>query len=482
MIKTLKIKYIDAPVQVKASFWFVICSVLQKGISVITTPIFTRLLSSTDYGEYSVFVSWQGILAALIIITLPYGVFEQGLIKFSEKRKTFTSSLLGLMTTMVLIGFVLYFIFHNFFNNLFALNTIQMMAMFLTIWSSSVLAFWSMTQRVDYKYTKLVILTLIVSVAKPVVGIILVKNCADKVTARVVGLAVVEFCFVIWLFLSMMRKGKHFFSTENWKYALWFNIPLIPHYLSQRVLNSADRIMIERMVDASSAGIYSLAYSLALLLQLVNTAIRNSISPWTFKKIKNNQVGDIHKITYPAMIIVAVMNYLLIAFAPEIVRIFAPTEYYDAIWVIPPVTMSVFFMFLYTLFSDFEFYYEKTKFMSVATMIGAVVNIVLNFLFIKIFGYMAAGYTTLFCYFLYAVLHFIVMQRICKENHPGVKVYDLKLITLISIIFLFIGFFTMGLYTRPIIRYLLICLIIIVCKGKKRNILSFISTIRNDIQ
>lgn len=50
-------KYQGMPVQVKASFWFLICSFLQKGISVLTTPIFTRLLTTVEYGRYNVFNS-----------------------------------------------------------------------------------------------------------------------------------------------------------------------------------------------------------------------------------------------------------------------------------------------------------------------------------------------------------------------------------------------------------------------------------------
>jgi O-antigen/teichoic acid export membrane protein len=317
-----------------------------------------------------------------------------------------------------------------------------------------------------------------VSVVKPVVGIILVSSMNDKVTARIIGIAFVELVFFFGLFVSMMRGGKRFFDGHYWKYALYFNLPLIPHYLSQRLLNSADRIMIEKLVDSSSAGIYSLAYSLALLLQLVNTAIRDSISPWTFKKIKSGNVEDIHTVTYPALIVVAVFNYLLIAFAPEIVKIFAPPAYYEAIWVIPPVTMSVYLMFLYTLFSDFEFYFEKTKFMSIATMSGAVVNIVLNLVFIPLFGYKAAGYTTLFCYFLYAVLHYCIMRRICAQNFPDKKVYDIKMITLISFVFLGMGFVTMVLYSSPILRYMAIAIIVVVCVIYKNKILEFINVLK----
>ena len=68
MLSILKSKYNLMPIQVKASFWFLICSFLQKGISVITTPIFTRLLTTSEYGQLNVFNSWLGIITIIVFL------------------------------------------------------------------------------------------------------------------------------------------------------------------------------------------------------------------------------------------------------------------------------------------------------------------------------------------------------------------------------------------------------------------------------
>ena len=83
------------------------------------------------------------------------------------------------------------------------------------------------------------------------------------------------------------------------------------------------------------------------------------------KKIKTKQIGTIAPIAYLTLCAIAIVNVLLIAFAPEAVAIFAPASYYDAIWIVPPVAMSVYFMYSYDLFAKFAFYYEKTKFIFV---------------------------------------------------------------------------------------------------------------------
>ena len=475
-------KYRALPAQVKASVWFFVCTFFQKGVSIITTPIFSRIMSTAEYGRFNVFVSWEGIITAVVILTLPWGVYDQGLVKFSHERKTFISTTLGLMTTLTLIGFAVYIVFRGFFNDLFSLNTVQMICMFSIIWTSSVYAFWAMRERVDYKYKKLLVVTSLVTVAKPVVGILLVLNSSDKVSARIIGWAAVELLFFVFLFFVMMLDGRKFYSSKNWKYALSFNIPLIPHYLSQRILNNSDRIMIERLVDEDSSGKYSLAYSIALLMQMVNTAASDSLRPWIYRKIKEKHVDEIQKVVYPALLLVAAVNILLISVAPEIVSIFAPDDYYDAIWVIPPVTMSVYYMFLYSFFATFEFYFEKTKAMSVATIIGAVVNVFLNYIFISLFGYYAAGYTTLFCYILYAFMHYIFMRRICKKEFNTTTVYNMKLIVLISVGFMALGFIISLFYNYTLLRYAVFVLIVSMLLVFRKRIIHLVSFVRNHKQ
>ncbi len=477
MLKKMVNKYQHLPVQVKASLWFLICGFLQRGISTLTTPVFTRLLSTSEYGQYNVFNSWLSIITVFVTLNLCSGVYTQGLVKFEEERDIYSSSLQGLTLTLVLIWTVIYLSFYKFWNEVFSLTTVQVLAMLLMIWLSSAFNFWAREQRVDFKYQKLIIITILVSLAKPILGIILVVLADDKVTARILGIALVEVIGYIGLFMSQMLKGKKFYSRKYWKYALKFNVPLVPHYLSMSVLSGADRIMIERMVGTDEAGIYSLAYSVSLIMTIFNTALVQTIEPWIYKKIKTQEVKDISKIAYPAFIFIAVMNAMLMLFAPEIIAIFAPSSYYEAIWIVPPVAMGVYFMFAYNLFAEFEFYYEKTNYIAVATVLGAVANIVLNIIFINIFGYIAAGYTTLVCYILYAIFHYSFMRKICAKKLNNIQPYSTKIILLITLMFMAIGFFILFLYNNYIVRYLFIIISIIVLIINRKVIIEYIQTL-----
>ena len=455
-MKSLLGKYKRLPLQVKASLWFVVCSFLQKGISVITTPIFTRLLSTAEYGQYGVFNSWLSIVTVFVTLNMYLGMYTRGLVKYSDDKNVFSSSLQGLCLLLVALWTVVYLCFYQQINNLISLTTVQMLAMLLMIWTSSSFSFWAAEQRVNLNYKALVIVTVIASLAKPSLGILLVLRADDKVTARILGLVVVEFAMYSGCFVIQMLRGKKFYSKKYWKEALIFNIPLIPHYLSMSILNGADKIMIERMVGKSEAGIYSLAYSLSQIMKLFNTALSQTIEPWLYKQIKLRNLQGIARVAYPSWVLIAVLNLALIAFAPEAVAVFAPKEYYNAIWIIPPVAMSVYFIFLYAFFAVFEFYFAKTKLVAVATCAGAALNMILNYIFIKMFGYYATGYTTLACYIVYAGMHYVFMKKICVDELQGEVVYKNRTMIVISVVFMIAGFILLFTYKLPVLRYSII--------------------------
>lgn len=464
-------KYKSLPVQVRASLWFLICSFLQKGISMITTPIFTRIMSTSDYGQFGVFNSWLGIISIFVCLNLFYGVHSQGIVKFSEERAQFTSSLQGLTTVLVSAWTVIYLLFQNFWNQLFSLTKVQMLSMMLLIWASAVFNFWANEKRLTYSYRTLVIITIFASLARPTLEILLVLHSDDKVTARILGMVIIDLMAYSWMYVFQIKNGKKFYSKKFWIYALGFNLPLVPHYLSQTVLNSADRIMIQRMVGDSEAGIYNLAYSLSLIMTLFNTALLQTLNPWIYQKIKDKKNKDIAPIAYVTLIIIAAVNLMLILLAPEAVAIFAPNSYHEAIYVIPPVAMSVFFMYAYDLFAKFAFYYEKTTVIMIASVSGALLNVILNYIFIKVFGYMAAGYTTLVCFIVYAVTHYIFMRKVCRDCCDGDYPYETRKILMITLPFMLAGFILLATYRSPVVRYGIVTMVVVVALVFRKKII-----------
>ena len=141
--------------------------------------------------------------------------------------------------------------------------------------------------------------------------------------------------------------------------------------------------------------------------------------------------------------------------------IFAPKSYHEALYVIPPVAMGVYFMYLYGLFSNVEMYHGRNKYVMIASVTGAVLNLILNAIFIPLFGYIAAAYTTLVCYIVYSSMHFMFTQVIKKKEKIDQQFYDIKIMLLISLSFVSLSFLMTLTYPYPFIRYGIIIVLLI---------------------
>ena len=109
----LKIKYNSLSINMRASLWFLVSAFFQRGISVITTPIFTRLMTTDEYGEFSIFYSWYGIITIFVTLNLYFGVYVRGLVKYEDEREIFSSSMEGLTLVLTFTWLMIYLIFYR---------------------------------------------------------------------------------------------------------------------------------------------------------------------------------------------------------------------------------------------------------------------------------------------------------------------------------------------------------------------------------
>ena len=190
----------------KASIWFTICSILQKGIMFLTTPIFTRMLSTTEYGYYTVFMSWYAIISIFTTLNLSAGVYNKGLIKFEDKNML-TASFLGLSTFLSIITLIIYLPFREYFNGLLELTTPFVILIFIESIFQPAFLLWSVGERFDYKYKKLVIVTLIISVLNPGLGVFLLHIFGKEAIWRVVAYVVTDVVVGVILGRYIFLKG-----------------------------------------------------------------------------------------------------------------------------------------------------------------------------------------------------------------------------------------------------------------------------------
>lgn len=474
--------YKNLPVQVKASLWFVASTVLLKGISFITVPIFTRIMTTEQYGIFSIYLTWYEMLVAIGTLSLESCAYMNALTKFDEERKNEaqTSLLqLGFFVTSILLVVVL--LFGQTVSTLTGLPQAMLVLMVVQIYAVPAVNFWSVRSRFQYKYKGLVFVSVSMSALNALLGIVFVLNmdAAYQAYGRVFSIVLVHVLYAIVLLGILNKSNSLRLTTKYWKWGLTLHIPLLPHTLSLKILGSADRIMINSMIGASAAALYSVAYSIAIVVNLIKTSIIDALRPWLYQKLESKETGNTQKVFTGVLFFVTLMTIAFMAFAPEIIYIAAPQNYREAVYCMPPVMVSSFFTFLYSVFSIVEMYYEETKKIMVASIGAAILNIVLNYALIPMFGYIAAAFTTLVCYIALAVFHYCMAALALKKYDVKMQLFDSKgVLGLCGIVLFFMVAFEF-LYNTVLLRYAFVLVILLFVVGKKDYFINLYKTIRS---
>ncbi len=458
-IASIRDKWNKYPLTLRVSVSYAICSIIQRCLSLITLPLFTRLLTTEQYGQATIYSSWSSLLAILLTLQLPYGTFSTAMIKYEDKRDEYITSAQGVCILITALFLTVYLPFRDQWNKLFELPTYILVIMVIEILSGTGIAFWSGKKRFEFKYKEVVALTLISSFLSVIVQYVLIMITEEKGYARIIGGASVNIIFGGALFVRNIFKGRRLYNTEFWKYAFGFNIPLLAYYFSQMIFNTSDRIMISHMVGIDKAAIYGVAYNLAILFNFVLTAIYNSYIPWIYNKIKIGRQEDNRTVSLAISVFMAFILLGIIWFAPEIIYVMADKEYIDAIWIVPPVAMTVLLLFYSQLSISFEFYFEEKRSLVIASVSAALINIMLNACFIPIYGYYAAGYTTLVSYVIFAVANYLAMVRIMKKRGIDNCGFAVKKLCVLFLVFMLLGFMGMFFYNSGLV----IRIVIIFC-------------------
>lgn len=256
-------------------------------------------------------------------------------------------------------------------------------------------------------------------------------------------------------------------------------MPLIPHFLSLYILEQSDKVMIQKISGVEQVGIYSVAYSIGNAINIISNSINQTITPWLYRKLKDEEYKEIRKNIIYIFLIVLLIISVFILMIPELLNIIASKEYKEALYVISPVAASTFFSFIYGLFAIIEFYFDKNKFSMVLSGFAAITNIFLNAIFINLFDYRAAGYTTMICYALLAIGHLIYTNKILEKNQKG---YLIKSSTMVLIILLMIGIVIISqlLNNLVYIRYFLILFILVLVFLKRKMIIDKLNILKNN--
>ena len=404
------------------TFYNMVSTILKSGVVFITMPVFTRLLGSAQYGEYSIYVSWLSILGCFMGINVKSSL-GTGIIAFDNNYKKFRSSVL-LEGTIVCIGMslvlmILYrpineFLKYPFF--LFIILIFEAIAQFITDFASFA---WVYEKKA--KYNMLFASFLIVITSTLSIALIWFWNWDRNYlfVGRVIGTAVPHIVIAVVVWWIMTREYTPKYNKEYWNYGIHFGLPMVIHLFSQQILVQSDRIMMKSMgVSGSDIGIYSFYYTFVGILTTILGALNNSWTPFLYEDLKDRKYSGLNQRVryYVEVFTCLAIGFLMIS--REASYIFANSEYWTGIEIIPVFVLVAYTMYFYQFAVNYEIFNAKTKYVAIGTSIAAITNVILNYVLIRVYGMYGAGIATLLSYIVLAIIHTVLVINWKYERYP----------------------------------------------------------------
>lgn len=436
---------------IKASIGYTVGNYLLKGLSFITIPIFTRIMSTSDYGLYNTYLSYEALLFVIVGFSF-HASLKNAKYKFNEKFNSYVSSIVLIQLISLSCWIVVVNLFYSFLNRNMDYSRGLVNLLLVYCFATSVIQVYNAYLGLKYEYSSFLKISGFNAISNIGISIFLIMGHAGEAyIGRILGTVIPAGIISIYIIVKLWKKAVPQINKEFSNFAFSYSLPIIPHGLSQVVLSQFDRIMIKSLVGNAQAGIYSFAYNIYSIIFVTTSSTDQVWGPWFYEKMNEGEEKDIsEKARYYAWLIAVIVSFVILA-APEIVVVLGSSAYKEASHTAVPIVASGFFAFLYTLPVQVEYYYSKTKLIALATSCAAVINIILNYFCINEFGYVAAAYTTLVTYILYFIFHLAVYYKIM-----GHMVFPLKSIIGSSLFVLLVSSVTLIFLSKIVIRWVLI--------------------------
>lgn len=472
MISKILRKYSNMADEMKAAMWYTISNIVQRIAPWLVIIILTRFLSTEQYGVYTVFMSWLEIVEIIVTMKIHASGYVAGLVQNDTNRNVYSSTMQILSFILISAWIVIYLVFHEPLNKFTGIDFSLFLLMLISLHGTVSIGLWSSQQRVNNKYKSVFAATLIYGVLGPVAGALTVFGKFENPIFVVILVRTIIQLVATSFFALGNLKGS--FTKWDKKFAgaaISYNLPLIPYYLSMVLLNHSDRLMIQKICGYEEAGIYSVAYSVSMIILVVSNALNLSLQVWLFKSIKAEKQGDQTRLITIGTIVVAILALIELTLAPEAIFLLGGKVYMEAMWVMPPIVMSVLVMFIYQQYANLLFYFKRTRLIMLISVIAAGTNIGLNAWLIPVYGYLAAGYTTLISYLLILILYIILMRNTCKKNNINPKTYynvwmQMGVLGGTMLFAMVIMFF----YEQAIIRYIIAAILLVITFLNRKRI------------
>lgn len=458
---------------VNASLWYIVANVLGQGIVFLSNIVFTRIMSKTDYGMYSTYYSIVAMLTPFVGANLFVGLCN-GYYDFKDDRLNFRGSVFFLSILVFICFSSVFLLTQRFVLPLFNIQIPALIGIFTLIhaYSFFVLNYYNNFANMENRYKIKSVLMFLQNFLQVVISILLILIISkNSYIERVVGSASAVLGCAMVLGIIMLLRCKKIFNKKYYSYALKLSVPSVFSSIAYMIMQQSDHLMITSFVGADYTAVYSLLFIVGNAMYAFLQAAGGAYQSWIYKALDENNVENVKIIQKWYLYFFMLIAIGLLMVSPEVIKLLFPSSYWDFRY-IPPFVASSSLVVIVNMYTNVAEFNKKQRIVSLCVLFAATINVVLNIIFIQLYGALAAAYTSLTAYaFLVLFIKFVV-RKLNKQLYSD-KLFILYFVAILFAcgIFIFLGDIIL---LRYIVFSILLIGLLIYCVIKKKEIFNII--------
>ncbi len=428
-------------------------------VSFLLVSLYTAKLTTQEYGSYDLIITIITFITPFITLT-----FEESMFRFlidaknrREEKSIITQTVVTILTMLTIACFMIFIVI-----KIFSINTTKLFIPYVI--AVVLMALMNALVRGLGKIKLYSLSNFILSVLTIVLNVVLILETNLKVDGLLLSVIIANLVMV--LFLSIKLKLKEFidFKLMNkklMKEMLTYSIPLIPHSLSWTIINLSDRLIIAGALGTASNGIYAISNKFPTIINTVYNYFAIAWKESAAKALHEEDSGQYYNKIYEALKnMVYSATVLVIAFVPFVFNILIKGGYQEAYLYIPILVFSVYFSNMASFYGGIFSAYKKTKIIGTTTLVSAIINLVVDIVFIKTIGIYAAAISTLLASMFLYVYRKYKIKDFVKLKHSK----DMSFTIIITLI-VFLSYYSNNIIFKGIALLFTIIYALMMNKG-----------------
>jgi O-antigen/teichoic acid export membrane protein len=394
-------------------------TVLLRSVGLLVLPLYTHYLTPEDYGVVALATTLTAFLTLMYPLSLYSAVSRFHFLSSSEDERRRNNGTIWI--AILALGLVVSVcldqggarLFHWLYANLPFRPFVRM-----SIWTAFFTLFnmvpMSLLQAKEQPgaYVGWSIVSLLVT---NTLIIVLVAVRHQGAFGYLAATLIANAVLAVPMTVLTLRDAALAFDVAILRRALSFSLPLVPHGLASWALGLSDRAILMHFVSLAAIGLYSLGYQFGSIMIMASGAVTNAWIPFLYKRVADE--GDASKpgltrlVTYYVLVVNAIAVALCL-FSRDTIVLLTSAPFHAAAPVVPIVVIGYLWNSLYIVPANFLFVANRTSHLPIATMGGAVLNVVLNLILVPRYGIMAAAWTTLAAFLFMLIVVTLLADRV----------------------------------------------------------------------